>query len=225
MPATKTPAHATFAGGRTPAPSAPLAVLATALVAVLAFALWTGAAVGQTADDAAIPDSTAVVHTSNSGTYVHAGLATSSLMGYDSGIGLTAAFGDYSVFDRFRGEVELSFASMASGSYCWSRQCERHGLRALSLTANAYYDYRNRTAWTPFVGVGVGVKSQAWSGSSGRGWREPAYSQLNGAFHANLGVAYAATEDLAVQLALRGLGWGAGPADQGWFQLGLRLNR
>ena len=215
---TKTPVHAHFAGP------------ATALVAVLAFALASGAAVGQTTDDAAVQDAAPANagHAKIDGIYFHAGLATSSisLVSYDAGYGLTVALGDHSVFDLFRGEVELSLASMSVGDAdCAGRRghCVRQSSRALSATANAYYDYRNRTAWTPFVGVGVGVKSEAFSGVGGDRWHSP-HHQWNTALQASLGVAYAATDDWAVQLALRPLGMPGG-AGEGWFQLGVRLNR
>lgn len=216
---TKTPVQARFAGR------------ATALVAVLALALASGAAVGQTTDDAAVQDA-APANADNAnidGIYVHAGLATSSLslVGYDAGYGLTVALGDHSVFDLFRGEVELSLASMSVGdAYCPRRRghCVQQSSRALSATANAYYDYRNRTAWTPFVGVGVGLKSEAFSDAEDRGWHSPYVTRFGAVLQASLGVAYAATDDLAVQLALRPLGMPGG-AGEGWFQLGVRLNR
>lgn len=219
MRKTKTPVHARFAGP------------ATALVAVLALALPSGPAVGQTTDDAAVQDAASANadHAKIDGIYVHAGLATSSLslVGYDAGYGLTVALGDHSVFDLFRGEVELSLASLSLGdASCPGRRghCVQQSSRALSATANAYYDYHNRTAWTPFVGVGVGLKSEAFSGSGGHGWHSPAHQQFDVAFQASLGVAYAATDDLAVQLALRPLGM-PGPGGGSWFQLGARLNR
>lgn len=216
---TKTPVHAHFAGP------------ATALVAVLAFALASGAAVGQTTDDAAVQDAEPANagHAKIDGIYFHAGLATSSisLVGYDAGYGLTVALGDHSVFDLFRGEVELSLASLSWGddSYCRGGRCVRQNSRALSATANAYYDYRNRTAWTPFVGVGVGVKSEAFTDVGGGRWHgSPHVTRFGAALQASLGVAYAATDDWAVQLALRPLGMPE-PAGGGWFQLGVRLNR
>ena len=216
---TKTPVHAHFAGP------------ATALVAVLAFALASGAAVGQTTDDAAVQDAEPANagHAKIDGIYFHAGLATSSisLVGYDAGYGLTVALGDHSVFDLFRGEVELSLASMSVGdAYCPRRRghCVQQSSRALSATANAYYDYRNRTAWTPFVGVGVGVKSEAFSNVEDPGWHSPHVTRFGAALQASLGIAYAATDDWAVQLALRPFGMPGG-AGENWVQLGVRLNR
>ena len=198
MPTKKTPA------------SQPLgATLAAALTALLALPLLPGPTVGQATDGAVTKDPTPVARAAT-GTYFHASLGATSLMGYDEGYALTAGLGDYAVFDRFRGEVELSLASMSS-------------VRALTATANAYYDYHNRTAWTPFVGLGVGIGSEAYSGSGGRGWSEPAYSRLHGTIHGNLGVAYAATDDLTAQLAFRAFG---GPGtERGWVQMGVRLNR
>ena len=198
MPTKKTPARPTLG-----------ATLATAFAALLALPLLPGAATGQTTDGVVTKDPTPVARTAT-GTYFHASLGATSLMGYDEGYALTAGFGDYAVFDRFRGEVELSLASMSS-------------VRALTATANAYYDYHNRTAWTPFAGVGVGIESEAYSGGPDHRWHDRAYSRLQGRVHGNLGVAYAATEDLTVHLVSRAFG---GPGtERGWVQMGVRLNR
>lgn len=214
-------ARATAPAARTTLP-APVVVLAAALAALLSLSLWAGAAFGQTKDDDATKDPTPIAHAAT-GTYVRLGLGMTSLMGYDDGIALTAGLGDYAVFDRFRGEVELSFASASGIGFCDDFRCHENGVRTLALTANAYYDYRNRTSWTPFAGLGVGIESAAYSGGWNHGWREPAYSRLDGRIHGNLGVAYAATDDLDVQLTWRAFGQMG--ADRGWFHLGVRLNR
>lgn len=122
---------------KTPVRPIRAATPATALAVLLAVLFLPGGAAGQTTDDATTKDPTPISHVP-AGTYFHAGLGATSLMGYDEGYALTVGLGDYAVLRRFRGEVELSLASVST-------------VRALTLTANAYYDYRNRTAWTPFV--------------------------------------------------------------------------
>ncbi len=203
-------------------PARPTRAALPALAALLALPLLPGAAVGQSADGAVTKDPTPVAHTAT-GNYFRVGLGMTSLVRYDEGIALIAALGDHAVFDRFRGEVELSFASVSGIGFCEEFRCYENGVRTLALTANAYYDYHNRTAWTPFVGLGVGIESEAYSGGWDRGWRQRAHSQFQGRVHGNLGVAYAATDDLAVQLAWRAFGQTG--ADQGWLHLGVRLNR
>lgn len=213
MPTKKTPARAT---------------LAIVFAALLVLPLLPGATVGQTTDGVTTKDPTPIARAAT-GNYFRVGLGLTSLVGYDEGIALTAALGDHAVFDRFRGEVELSFASVSDIGFCEEFRCYDNGVRTLALTANAYYDYHNRTAWTPFAGLGVGIESEAYSGVWNRGrrdrgaWRGRAHSQFQGRVHGNLGVAYAATDDLAVQLAWRAFGQTG--ADQGWFHAGVRLNR
>ena len=80
---------------------------------------------------------------------------------FDLGFGVDAALG-YD-FGSFRSDVEFTF--MSSKAVFDVDKDDRRGvnvvaddtLTILALTANAWYDLDTGTAWTPYIGIGVGA--------------------------------------------------------------------
>ncbi|SJM95957.1 putative Twin-arginine translocation pathway signal [Crenothrix polyspora] len=83
---------------------------------------------------------------------------------YDPGFGISAALG-YRLAERFRIEGELMyqynelknpwhyFGSNRVGSSHYSRDSDR---MRVAFLVNGYYDFKNHTAFTPFITAGIG---------------------------------------------------------------------
>jgi len=127
-----------------------------------------------------------------------------------------------------RAELEYAIFSEASGKRSWSGVIEEAGdvdfalrakqkLQAQTLFVNAYYDFRNDTPFTPWVGAGLGM---AFISSKGNlnGWLDDdsnTFSEslgskrtTNFAWNIGTGVAYAVTENVALDLGYRFVGLG-----------------
>ena len=105
---------------------------------------------------------------------------------FNNGYELILAAG-MDVNQSLRGEAELLFMSMQrsiNGSYGWMQVTPIGGdviattngnpiskttstLYSYSLIANLYYDFKNTTHWTPFVGVGAGLGRVHAGGTTG----------------------------------------------------------
>lgn len=80
-----------------------------------------------------------------------------------------------------------------------------------TLFLNAYWDFHNDTAFTPYVGAGVGMGFiQSKYEMEIRGFGSDSYNETNTVFawNAGAGVAYAITDNLSADLAYRFVGLG-----------------
>lgn len=91
------------------------------------------------------------------------GGAVTGEMEYDVGYGLGAAIGymppaGMEPFNSMRFEAELGYRSndLDQRVTAGVASAARDEIRVWSYMANAYYDFRNTTRWTPYVGAGAG---------------------------------------------------------------------
>ncbi len=80
-----------------------------------------------------------------------------------------------------------------------------------TLFLNAYWDFHNDTAFTPYVGAGVGMGFiQSKYEMEIAGWGSKSHNETNTVFawNAGAGVAYAITDNLSADLAYRFVGLG-----------------
>ena len=128
-----------------------------------------------------------------------------------------------------RAELEYAIFSEVSGKSSWSGAIEeidppvdfdlrmKQKLQAQTLFVNVYYDFRNDTPFTPWVGAGLGM---AFVNSKGNfnGWLEGddnTFSEslgskrtTNFAWNIGTGVAYEVTENVALDFGYRFVGLG-----------------
>ena len=80
-----------------------------------------------------------------------------------------------------------------------------------TLFLNAYWDFHNDTAFTPYIGAGVGMGFiQSKYKAEVAGWGSDSFTETNTVFawNAGAGVAYAITDNLSADLAYRFVGLG-----------------
>jgi len=90
-----------------------------------------------------------------------------------------------------------------------------NNLRTHAFMVNAYYDIKNRTRWTPYLGVGVGlarnesnVKYTELAEIPGKRQQNQSTVQNNLLWSAGLGVRYALTERWSVETGYRFMNFG-----------------
>ena len=127
----------------------------------------------------------------------------------DIGFGLAAAFG-YD-FGAFRVDGEASYLS-ARGDIALTgtpaKKAEKEDnlvFTSIGATANVWYDVNTRSAWTPYVGAGVGgANISARQIYKGIGLElSVTYSGWAFAYQAGAGVRYDLTDTIAVDLGYR----------------------
>lgn len=78
---------------------------------------------------------------------------------YDIGYGLAGAVG-YRIFSNIRMEFELAFRSndvdTDPGADFVGGPAGTHEQKSIAVMLNTYYDYHNRTRFTPYAGAGIG---------------------------------------------------------------------
>lgn len=112
----------------------------------------------------------------------------------------------YNFAQRFnlplRTELEFSYFSEAEGSFSKRGHRVKQDLDIGTLFANAYWDFKNQSAFTPYVGAGLGlafIDSQGKVDGRSLGSKE----STNFAWNAGAGLGYAITKDLDVSLGYR----------------------
>lgn len=155
---------------------------------------------------------------------------------YKNGYNLNVAIGSQ-VFDIFRAEIEFlyqRFKRNITGSYGWAEydaasavlQDSENGIvmvptnsytNLYTVLTNGYYDYHNKTKWTPLIGAGFGI---AWikskSTSANGGFTTPAITsvtptlqlspELSGtafAWQLKAGVTYEYSKNVAIVMQYR----------------------
>jgi len=110
----------------------------------------------------------------------------------------------------------------------WERESSTNTIGVQTLFANAYYDFHNSSAFTPYLGLGLGMAfvDMKESGSASRSesgvlesksWSMGKKSSTNFAWNLGAGVAYAFTDNVSLDLGYRFVGLGKGKTKKGSF--------
>jgi opacity protein-like surface antigen len=111
----------------------------------------------------------------------------------DAGYGFSGTVG--AKFDNFRAEGELEFLTAESEDYN-----EDHS--ALALMLNGFYDVKNSSQFTPYIGGGLGIARTSFSTNNG----DNSVSDTVFAYQVMTGVAYDINEHNTVSLGYRYFG-------------------
>lgn len=123
--------------------------------------------------------------------------------------------------------VEIEFAMRGNSETEWSgwRGTSEMTFNSTTLLANVYYDFHNSTAFTPYIGAGLGlafnylgVDTEYYNGY-GDSMDD---RQTNFAWQVGVGVAYAINENIAVDAAYRYLDLGYTQLDSHYGDMGIR---
>lgn len=123
-----------------------------------------------------------------------------------------------------RTELEYFYWGQTSKSKSWEYPgVSLHGKGKVgiqSLFVNAYWDFHNSTAFTPYIGAGIGmgfVKTQGNVGAIIPGLGsvsvEASKTETNFAWNVGLGCSYAFTDMISADLAYRYASFGSGKTD------------
>ena len=127
---------------------------------------------------------------------------------FDTGLAFGAALG-YD-FNRFRVEGEISYQKNdvdkigAQGVFFDATG----DATALSFLINGYYDFKNRSAFTPFISAGLGFAQVEFNDIdiSGLGFSGSSDSDTVFAYQIGMGIGYAITEKVTIDVKYRYLG-------------------
>ena len=123
--------------------------------------------------------------------------------------------------------VEIEFAMRGNSETEWSGMfgTAEMTFNSTTLLANVYYDFHNSTAFTPYIGAGLGlafnylgVDTEYYNGY-GDSMDD---RQTNFAWQVGVGVAYAINENIAVDAAYRYLDLGYTQLDSHYGDMGIR---
>ena len=112
--------------------------------------------------------------------------------------------------------VEFEYATRTKTNASWDSGLNRDmNLKAAwqvqTFQFNGYWDIDTGTNFTPYVGAGIGASAIYESMTSGDGWRHHSSDTNMGlAWNVGAGVAYAFTENLALDVGYRFAGFGYG---------------
>lgn len=138
---------------------------------------------------------------------------------FDAGLALTGAVG-YD-FDSFRVEGEIGYQQNNSEDTDWSLSTPNNtftfattdllnfDLSAVTYMANGYYDFKNNSPWTPYLGAGIGAATvEVEIDDMSFGWYDLNYSVDDTVFAYQFiaGVSYAFNKNLAMDLSYRYVG-------------------
>jgi len=127
---------------------------------------------------------------------------------FDTGLAFGAALG-YN-FSRFRVEGEISYQKNdvdkigAQGVFLDATG----NARALSFSINGYYDFKNRSAFTPYISAGLGFAQVEFNDLdiSGLGFSGSSDEDTVFAYQIGIGVGYAVTEKVTIDVKYRYFG-------------------
>ena len=123
--------------------------------------------------------------------------------------------------------VEIEFAMRGNSETEWSgfHGTSEMTFNSTTLLANVYYDFHNSTAFTPYIGAGLGLAfnylgvDTEYYGGGGDSMDD---RQTNFAWQVGVGVAYAINENIAVDAAYRYLDLGYTQLDSHGYDMGIR---
>ena len=142
--------------------------------------------------------------------------------------GALAAGYDFWPQNMFPLRVELEFAMRGNSETEWSgiRGTGDMTFNSTTLLANVYYDFHNSTAFTPYVGAGLGLAFNYfgvdWKYHNGTPGGSIDDRQTNFAWQVGAGVAYSFTDNMAVDVAYRYLDLGYTQVDGHYGDVGIR---
>jgi opacity protein-like surface antigen len=142
---------------------------------------------------------------------VDGGSDNKSLGGGTLGYGLDFAKKGINV----RTELELGFSSKASYNESYSDEDGKNDVslkfEKQYLLLNGYYDFRNSTPFTPFIGAGVGLArvkaSLGYAESDGFGLSQ-SKSKVNFVYQVGAGASYEAAQNLSLDIGYRFVDYG-----------------
>ena len=124
---------------------------------------------------------------------------------------------EYAMFGDAKSEN--SYSSSSSVHTDWQSESNKVTIGFQTLFVNAYYDFRNSSSFTPYLGAGLGVAFIDTKGRSSYKEHDPddcySYSlgeksTTNFAWNVGAGVAYAFTDNISLDLGYRFVGLGKG---------------
>jgi opacity protein-like surface antigen len=146
---------------------------------------------------------------------VDGGSDNKSLGGGTLGYGLDFAKKGINV----RTELELGFSSKASYNESYSDEDGKNDVslkfEKQYLLLNGYYDFRNSTPFTPFIGAGIGlarVKASlglGYADSEGSFSLSQSKSKVNFVYQVGAGASYEASENISLDLGYRFVDYGS----------------
>ena len=113
----------------------------------------------------------------------------------DTGYSIIGAVGN-SYRNGLRGEFELGYRGLDVGSV--SGASASGGVNVFSFMINGYYDFKNKTKWTPYLGVGLGganISADAVTPVSGSSLDD---SDLVFAYQGMAGLSYQVSDQLSL---------------------------
>jgi len=124
---------------------------------------------------------------------------------FDTGLAVGAALG-YD-FNRFRVEGEISYQKndvdkiSAQGVFF----AATGDARALSFLINGYYDFKNRSAFTPYISAGLGFAQIEFNdlNISGLGFSDSSDEDTVLAYQIGMGIGYAVTGKVTIEVKYR----------------------
>jgi opacity protein-like surface antigen len=147
-----------------------------------------------TASDSDLKDSTVPGVTVN--TEFDTGLAFGAALGYD--------------FNRFRVEGEISYQQndvdkISAQGFLFDATGDA---KALSFLINGYYDFVNRSAFTPYISAGLGFAQYEFNNLNISGLGFPGSNEEDTvfAYQIGIGVGYAVTEKVTIDVKYRYFG-------------------
>ncbi len=123
--------------------------------------------------------------------------------------------------------VEIEFAMRGNSETEWSgwKGTSEMTFNSTTLLANVYYDFHNSTAFTPYIGAGLGLAFNylGFDTEYNNGYSDSMDDrQTNFAWQVGAGVAYAINENIAVDVAYRYLDLGYTQVDSYAGDAGIR---
>lgn len=144
---------------------------------------------------------------------------------------------DFQTKFAFPVRMELEYLYWANASKSKSGEYAGAGIHGKgtvgiqSLFANVYYDFHNSTAFTPYIGAGLGigfVKTKGHIGVTipgvGDGWVEASKTKAKFAWNVGLGCAYAFNDMISADLSYRYASFGSGETDS-WNEYHFKSSR
>jgi len=126
---------------------------------------------------------------------------STSKLSFDNGFGLDVALGYQLPMFRVEGEVAYRANDMDESSDSGGTDKINGDLKALSGMVNGYYDFCNATAFTPYVGVGIGVAKLDFSVEEGLDESDTVF-----AYQMMVGAGYALTKQISLEVEYRYFG-------------------
>lgn len=132
-----------------------------------------------------------------------------------SSIGAALALG-YSFTFPMRAELEWNMHSQSEDKNKVSGHSKlTSNIGIQTIFANVYYDFRNTSSFTPYVGAGLGLAVVDFEGSSTPStYTLEEKTKINFAWNISLGLSYAFSENVALDLSYRCAQFGKGETEK-----------